>query len=522
MNVGLAAERVLAECTVPSMLRDRALQNPDRLMVKCDGIERTAIEQLSVVKKMSSALAAQGVTRGDRVLLMSANRLELLDTILACMWMGAVAVPINTATTTQQLQHILENSGAQIALADNDGVSALQQLGFYADLTQIWSFDANVVGAVEGVNAIPLSDEELEPAPVLPGETAAILYTSGTTGVAKGVTCPHAQFYWWGRNMATQMPLHSDDVLHTMLPLFHTNALNTFFQALISGAVFVIGKKFSASRFWNELTASGATFTYLLGAMVGILMNRPQDEFNAAHTVRAALAPATPADMLFAFQERFNVALIDGFGSTETNSVIAADLNDLRPGYMGKIQPGFEARVIGPDGTILPAGEAGELLLRSSQPYAFATGYFRMPEQTAEAWQDLWFHTGDRVVIEADGAVRFVDRIKDLIRRRGENISSVEVEEAARRHPGVSEAAAYGVASEIGEEEVQISVTVRNGSVLDPAELHAFLSKELPYFAVPRFIVVEQNLPKTANGKISKAPLRARGIVTSAWDKELT
>src|SRR5699024_647011 len=363
-------------------------------------------------------------------------------------------------------------------------------------------------GAIEGVQSIPLTDDEYEAAQVSPGETAAILYTSGTTGVAKGVICPHAQFYWWGRNMSTQMPLQSDDVLHTMLPLFHTNALNTFFQALISGAVFVIGKKFSASRFWDELTDSGATFTYLLGAMVGILMNRPHNEFNSEHTVRAALAPATPAEMLVAFRERFNVALIDGFGSTETNSVIAADVNDLRPGYMGTIQPGFEGRVIGPDGTILPPGQAGELLLRSSQPYAFATGYFRMPEQTVEAWQDLWFHTGDRVVMEADGFVRFVDRIKDLIRRRGENISSVEVEEATRRYPGVREVAAYGVASEIGEEEVQISVAVKDGTAFDPADLHAFLSKELSYFAVPRFIVIEQDLPKTANGKVSKAPLR--------------
>jgi len=316
------------------------------------------------------------------------------------------------------------------------------------------------------------------------------------------------------------MELTSADVLYTTLPLFHTNALNAFVQALVSGAEFVVGAKFSASRFWAEAAACGATFTYLLGAMVGILMNRDESEF-VSHTVRAALAPATPPAMLLEFRERFGISLIDGFGSTETNSVITVPLRELRPGFMGKINPGFEMRVVGFDGEILPAGSPGELLLRSDQPHSFAKGYFRMPAETVTSWDDLWFHTGDRVVVDEDGWVRFVDRIKDVIRRRGENISSTEVEHAIRQHGSIADVAAYGVASELGEEEVQVSVILKSGAGFDPAELIAFLIPRLAYFAVPRFVVVEDELPKTANGKVRKAALRDRDSVEGLWDREL-
>ena len=253
--------------------------------------------------------------------------------------------------------------------------------------------------------------------------------------------------------------------------------------------------------------------------MVGILMNRPESEY-VPHSVRAALAPATPSSMLLPFRDRFGVSLIDGFGSTETNSVITMPLDDLRPGYMGRLTPGFDMRVIDERGEPVPPGAAGELLLRGTQPHAFAKGYFRMPEATIAAWDDLWFHTGDRVSLDADGWVRFVDRIKDVIRRRGENISSVEVEQAARRHPAVVDAAAYGVPSELGEEEVQLSVLLREDASLDPAELIAFVEPLLPYFAVPRFVVQEADLPRTANGKVTKAVLRAREIHGGRWDRQ--
>ncbi|GAA3062966.1 MULTISPECIES: AMP-binding protein [Actinomycetes] len=526
-------DRSLQECTIPAMLLRRAEEAPESPLVRCGAHSRGAREQIDAVSRTAGILQRQGVSRGDRVALLSVNSLPMLDVILAAAWMGAVAVPLNTALTPAQLRHALTNSGAQLICVDAAGLQSLTALDDYAELTTVWMLPnptstadgghGDVADAVPGLSVGPMPTVDgpgVEPADVGPGGIAAILYTSGTTGPAKGVLCPHAQFYWWGRNMAEHMGFTADDVLFTTLPLFHTNALNAFMQAVVSGATFAVAERFSASTFWSQAAQTGATFTYLLGAMVGILLNRSQEEFDPAHRVRAALSPATPARMVEEFRDRFGVTLLDGFGSTETNFVIGVPRDEPRPGYMGVQLEGFEARVADEHGSALPDGQAGELLLRSAQPAAFARGYFNMPEETVGAWDDLWFHTGDRVVRESDGWFRFVDRIKDIIRRRGENISSLEVEEAARAHDDVVDAAAYAVASELGEEEVQLSIEVRPGAAVEPAELITFLEPRLPYFAVPRYLTLEDELPRTANGKVSKAVLRAAAGDLKRWDRQ--
>lgn len=516
-------DRHLEECTIPTMLQRRAEERPAETLVQCGSVRRTAKEQVHVVAATAGALRKHGISAGDRVAVLSANSLQMLDVMLAATWMGAVAVPLNTALTPSQLQHALSNSGSRLICVDEEGMEALRGVDDHVQLTRVWTLgereETGEVGSLT-VTPMPQGEEAVEPAELAPGETAAILYTSGTTGPAKGVLCPHAQFYWWGRNVAEHMGFTQEDVLFTTLPLFHTNALNAFMQAVVSGATFVFTEKFSASSFWKQAAEAGATFTYLLGAMVGILLNRPEEEYDPSHRVRAALSPATPSRMLDEFKDRFGVVLLDGFGSTETNFVIGVPRQEQRPGYMGVQLEGFDVRIADENGDALPDGEAGELLLRSAQPAAFAKGYFKMPEETVKAWDDLWFHTGDRVVREPDGWFRFVDRIKDIIRRRGENVSSLEVEEAARAHDAVIDAAAYAVASELGEEEVQLSVQLRTGASLEPQELISFLEPRLPYFAVPRYLTVEQELPRTANGKVSKAALRSKAETMPRWDRQ--
>ncbi|WP_440708617.1 AMP-binding protein [Herbiconiux sp. YIM B11900] len=520
-------DRPLADCTIPAMLQRRADEMPDELLLSSGTQTRTGAEQLSVVRGLGGVLSDAGVAVGDRIAMLSGNRLELLDTILAAAWIGAVAVPLNPALTPPQLRHALANSGARLLLADEQGLAGFARLDDPVGIERVLGFEASAEDPAGAawvlslpVEPIPAISREVDAAAVAPSDIAAILYTSGTTGPSKGVLCPHAQFYWWGRNQTLHMRFTRDDVLFTTLPLFHTNALNAFIQAVVSGASFVVARRFSASRFWQDAADCGATFTFLLGAMVGILLNRPESEF-VPHTVRAALAPATPARMLPEFKERFGVNLVDAFGSTETNLAIAVPVDELRPGYLGVSVPGFDNRVIDPEnGEPLPDGVPGELLIRSDQPYALARGYFGMPNETVKAWDDLWFHTGDRVVREADGWFRFLDRIKDIIRRRGENISSVEVESTVLQHPGVAAVAAYAVPSELGEEEVQVSVEVKAGVELDPRELIEFVEPHLPPFAVPRFIVFEHDLPRTANGKVSKAELRKRGAAVERWDRE--
>jgi carnitine-CoA ligase len=268
------------------------------------------------------------------------------------------------------------------------------------------------------------------------------------------------------------------------------------------------------------MQARDASVVYLLGAMVPILLAQPASPAERGHRVRIGLGPGVPAGAAAAFRERTGVVLVEGYGSTETNFVVACAPDRPRPGCMGWVRPGFAARVVDEHDVELAAGQAGELVLRADEPFAFASGYFGKPEATVAAWRNLWFHTGDRVVREADGALRFVDRLKDAIRRRGENISSYEVEQVLQGHPAVAAVAVYAVGSELAEDEVMAAVVARAEATVDPAELARFCATRLPSFAIPRYIDVVADLPRTENGKVQKYRLRERGVTASAWDRE--
>ncbi|MBS0339422.1 MAG: ATP-dependent acyl-CoA ligase [Proteobacteria bacterium] len=511
------------ERTLPRMLQRQAQLFGAQAALTIGDVRWTHAQAPANVARRAAMLERAGVRRGDRVALMCGNRIECLEAFLACGWMGAVAVPVNTAAMGPQIQYFLGNSGARLLVMEEPFIERLQT----ADLSQcaletIWVVggDSNAIGGVECV-AYPdaAGAQPAEPADLGPGDLLAILYTSGTTGPSKGVTCPHAQFYWWGAHTARILGVGQGDVLATTLPLFHINALNTYAQAALTGAEVVYLPRFSASGFWPAMRACGATVVYLLGAMVPILLAQPEGEQERAHRVRLGLGPGVPAHAGAAFRERCGVQLLEGYGSTETNFVIASRPDAPRGGVMGWLQPGFEACVGGPGDAALPDGEAGELLLRASEPFAFASGYFNMPDKTQEAWQGGWFHTGDRVVREADGAFRFIDRMKDAIRRRGENISSYEVEQVLLSHPAVATVAVYPVQSELAEDEVMASLIARPDARIDPLELASYCEARLPYFAIPRYIDVVQELPRTENGKIQKFKLRERGVTPTTWDR---
>jgi len=446
------------------------------------------------------------VQRGDRVALMCGNRAELLETVLGCGWLGAVAVPIHTASMRPQIDHVLNDCGAKLLVIERRFV---ERLGG-SPIASCW-----IVGD-DG----PAACEAIDAADVQPGDALAILYTSGTTGAPKGVVCPHAQYHWWGVHSAEILGVVAGDVLCTTLPLFHINALNTFAQASLAGARVVFEPRFSASAFWPTMLSREASVVYLLGAMVPILLAQPPSAAERSHRVRIGLGPGVPASAAAMFRERTGVPLLEGYGSTETNFVIASAPDRWRPGCMGWLRPGFAARVVDAHDVELLPGEAGELLLRADEPFAFASGYFGKAEATVAAWRNLWFHTGDRVVREADGAFRFVDRLKDAIRRRGENISSYEVEQVLQSHPRVAAVAVYPVRSELAEDEVMAAVVAGEGGAIDPAELVAFCRTRLPYFAIPRYVEVVADLPRTENGKVQKFRLRERGVTPASWDRQ--
>ncbi len=509
--------------TVPAMLQRQAQRYGSHPLFAAGEASWSFAEAPAIAARFAGALAEAGIGPGDRVALMCGNRAEFMEAFLGCAWLGAIAVPLNIAARGPQLAHYLRNSGARLLIIEAELLDALAFIDMQElALERIWR-----IGGPSSVQTerIPTTDmppdaEAIPPSPADPAQTLAILYTSGTTGPSKGVCCPHAQYFWWGLNGIRNLEIREGDVLSTTLPLFHTNALGTFHQALLSGSTLVAEPRFSASRFWQRLNERRATITYLLGAMVPILLSREPSPDEQRHTVRCALAPGVPANLHHAFEDRTGIHLLDGYGSTETNFVIGATAHERRPGRMGLVREGFDARVVSVSGEDATLGEPGELIVRADEPLAFASGYFAMPDKTAEASRDGWFHTGDRVVREPDGYFRFVDRMKDAIRRRGENISSFEVEQVLLSHPDVGHAAVFPVPSELAEDEVMAAVVRRAGSALTEQALAEFCAPRLARFAVPRFIEFVDELPTTENGKVQKYKLRDRGVTAKAWDGE--
>lgn len=464
----------------------------------------------TVAARAGGALAAHGVGPQDRVVAVGANSMALLEVFLGCAVLGAIFVPLNPDYPDAQIAHFTRYVDPALVLADDPATvgRALQGL----DLPV-----ACLRGPQAGYPGWELADP-IDAEPVEPGTPLAILMTSGTTGVSKGVVCPHGQFVQWGQSVGDLLGLQPGDVAYSCLPMFHTNALNGSIQALIHGAVFHSGPRFSVSRFFDRIREADASVSYLLGAMVGMLLTAPERPDDREHRLTRILAPGTPVPAVEAFEARFGIRLIEGHGMTETNLVIAPLGEERRLGFMGTVVPGFEVKVVDDEGRDTGPGVPGELLLRTGIAHGFASGYWQMPEATQAATRDGWFRTGDRVV-EDRGWYRFLDRIKDVIRRRGENISAWEVEQVLDAFPGVSQSAVVPVPADLGEDEVMAFVRLVENTAADPLALATFAAERLPSFAVPRYVEFVGELPLTDTGKVRKQVLRERGRGPQTWDR---
>jgi len=505
---------------VAAMLQDAAATHGDRVHVTIGARSLTFTQARNRAAAQAGRLVASGIARGDRVALMCGNRIEFLELLYGCFWLGVIVVPINTALRGAQLAHAIGLSDPRLLVVDGNLVGHLGALAGQADTLDLLALDGAEIPAGFRASAVPEHAEPTVQHPFEPGHPGAILFTSGTTGPSKGALCPVAQFYWWAQCQTDAMGVTADSVIYNPLPLFHINALNTVTQSLLTGARCTIGERFSASRFWQDATAAGATHSAIIGAMADILLAQAEGAFDRAHAVRTVLASSVRADTWAALSRRFGITRrVGGYGSTETNLVFNCDDGWEMQGNMGFVVDGFEAQVVDEQDNPVPDGTAGELVTRSHLPFAFALGYWGMPEATVSAWRNLWFHTGDRVVRDATGRYRFVGRLKESIRRRGENISAWEVEQALIGHPAIAEAAVYGVDGELGE-EVMATLVLQAGATLDPEELVAFLEPRLARFAIPRFIDTSDALPLTDTGKIRRGELKARGITATTWDRE--
>jgi len=356
-------------------------------------------------------------------------------------------------------------------------------------------------------------------------DLAAIMYTSGTTGPSKGVMMPHAQCYFFSDQDVNLLRLTSDDIYYTCNPFFHANAqILTIYPCLIVGAKVVVYPSFRASEWIDQIRKSKATVANFLGVMMDFVYRQPPRPDDNDTNLRAIFAAPTPNAIVDDFKRRFGIeATVECYGMTEICLPIMLPYGEYRAGAAGKLlSDWFEAKIVNPENDEeLPVDTVGEFIVRHKEPWTLNAGYYGMPDKTAEAYRNLWFHSGDGVKRDADGFYYFVDRIKDALRRRGENISSYEVEKVINDHPAVAESAVIAIKSDIpgGEDEVKACVLLKPDGRLASGELLRWCEERMPYFAVPRYLEFVTELPKTPNLKIQKQKLRDAGLTANTWDR---
>ena len=488
----------------------------------------------AIGNRMANALLGMGIQPGERVGVMLPNSLEYCYVWFGLSRVNAVHVAINTAYKGVFLTHVLTNAGAEVMFMHPDYLSWLADIEDDVPALKMVIVPglSDRVPAFKRLKLLPFDTLLKSPpdpvdVPVRHSDIGAIMYTSGTTGPSKGVLMPHAHNYLFGLGEVENLRLTADDVYYVCMPLFHANAmLMQLYGSLIAGCKAVIVTQFSASQWVEDIRKYGATVSNTLGVMNEFIIRQPPRPTDADHHLRLLLAIPVTEEIVAAFHTRFGIPkVIEGFGMTEVNIPLYFPLDEPeRPGSCGKVyEKYFEMAIVDPDtDELLEPNAVGEIVVRPKEPFCFMQGYNAMPEKTVEAWRNFWFHTGDAGRRDKDGYFWYIDRIKDCIRRRGENISSYELEVVIGNHPDVDEAAAIAVKSDIpgGEDEVLAVLVPRPGATPRPEEILDYCTPRMPHFAVPRYLQFVPELPKTPSHKVQKAKLRERGLSPDTWDRE--
>ena len=499
------------ECVLRPLLDRRAHETPDKVFVQFadGGATWTYRELRDQVHETAAALQALGVKQDEPVLTWLPNGPEALRIWFAINYLGAIYIPLNLAYRGQILEHAVRSSGARLIVGHPDLLPRLDAIDV-----------AGVQSRVPIESARSLRQPGGAPTPparaIMPWDTQSVIYTSGTTGPSKGVLCS----YLHAASAANAFYAASaDDRNMVNLPLFHAGGTGAIYRMLVKGGSIALVESFDTYTFWDTVRATGTTCLTLLGAMVPFLLKLPPGPGDRDHTLKkVVLVPLSDASEAFA--ERFGVDVYTTFNMTETSWPLVSERNPLVRGTCGRPRPGIEARIVDEHDCEVAPGVTGELIVRSDTPWTMNHGYHNNPEATARAWRNGWFHTGDVFRRDTDGNFFFVDRLKDAIRRRGENISSFEVEAELMAHPAVREAAAVAVPSEHGEDEVLAVLAPVDGKSIDPAEVLEFLLPRMAHFMVPRYVRVLPQLPKTPTQKVQKNLLRDDGVTPDTWDRE--
>jgi carnitine-CoA ligase len=525
--------------TFGHVLRHHAAERPDAVCLDTpeEGCTWTYAEALDSSERIASALYDAGAAYGDRVVLMAFNSSRFVRTWWGVSIGGLVEVPINTNYEGEFLRHQLDVAQARYAVIDDVMAERWVAVAEHArGIERFWVVDSGAGIRDKAVDLLREHGwaaapwEELEAAErrelpvVAPQDLGAIFYTSGTTGPSKGVAMPQSQLYFFAQIVVSLCRLTHEDVYLTATPLFHGNAtFMAVYPVIVAGGRAVVRSKFSASRWIDHVRDSGVTATNFVGVMMDFAWKQAAREDDLDNRLRVVYAAPTASTIVEQFKERYGIeAFVDAFGLTETCAPIMSPYGVPRPAGAAGLQnkEWFDIRLVDPEtDREVEVGQVGELVVRPVHPWTCSNGYYNMPEKTVEAWRNLWFHTGDALRQDEDGWFYFIDRYKDALRRRGENISSYEVEQALLGHPAVVEAAVIGVPADVeaGEDEVLAVVVV--SSPASPAEVLEWCAGRIPAFAIPRYLRVVDALPKTPSEKVRKAVLREDGVTTDTYDR---
>lgn len=475
-------------------------------------------ETLDRVQRRAAALRAEGVAQGDPVLTFLGNGPDLLVTWFAINYLGAVYVPLNTALVGGALEHILSDAGAKVMVARPDLAARLGavakgtvQTVLLVEGDEVPELDLDCRGLVDGAAGDISLDRQ-----IMPWDTQAIMYTSGTTGRAKGVLSSYTQLYTMGPDAFDCVG--AGDRCMICGPIFHCGSTLYVYAMLARGLSIGMMAEFKTDQFWPAVRETGSTYALLLGVMAAFLLKAPEAPDDRDHPLTHVFIVPFGEDGP-AFADRFGVDVYTVYNMTEISSPLHAGPGITEKGLAGTLRPWMEARVVDQNDIEVPLGEPGELVLRSSRPWALMKGYLNRPEATAAAMRNGWFHTGDSFRQDEAGRFFFVDRAKDVIRRRGENISSFALEGEVLAHEDVRECAAVAVPSEHSEDDVLIVVTPVEGRAVDPAALIDWLTPRVPRFMVPQYVRVMDDLPKTASGKVQKHVMRSDGVTADCWTR---
>lgn len=511
-------------CVARYVLDRFAASQPDETFV-CfqDGELWTYAEMRARTRRVAAALQKLNVRQGDHVLMWLPNGRAALEVYFAINYIGAVYIPINTAYRGALLAHVVENSDARTMIAHGELVPRLAEIDT-ALLATIVSTgpQPTAVAGLEILDYDTITAPDVEPAdlecPIEPWDVQSVIYTSGTTGPSKGVLSSYMHAYA-AMNRDAWYCVRDDDRFMINLPMFHIGGSFIVHSMLCRGGSIAMVDGFRTDSFWRTARETNSTIVFLLGVMASFLLKQPESAFDREHTLeRAFIVPFT--EDARSFSARFGIEVYALFNMTEIATPIISEPGPTQGGYCGKARAGFQLRLVDENDMEVETGKVGELILRGNEPWTLHHGYHKNAEATAEAWRNGWFHTGDAFTVDEEGRYFFVDRIKDSIRRRGENISSFEVEAQVNTHPAILECAAIPVPNEHGEDDVMVVLTLKEDHTIDLHELTAFLSARMAHFMVPRFFRIVEALPKTPTAKIQKAALKSEGVTEDTWDRE--